>query len=56
VVLALQTLVAAGLGAWLLDEAVGAAHLLGGVAIIGAAALSSRARQRPAPPGAHPPG
>jgi len=41
VVLALQTVVALGLGAWLLGEPVGAAHLLGGSAILVAAALST---------------
>jgi drug/metabolite transporter (DMT)-like permease len=48
VLLALQTLVALALGAWLLDEAVGAVHLLGVVAILSAVALAGRAHERPA--------
>jgi drug/metabolite transporter (DMT)-like permease len=46
VVLALQTLVALFLGAWLLGEAVSAAQIAGGAAILAAAAVSTRARER----------
>jgi drug/metabolite transporter (DMT)-like permease len=48
VLLALQTLVALALGAWLLGEPVGAVHLLGVVAILSAVALAGRAHERPA--------
>jgi drug/metabolite transporter (DMT)-like permease len=47
VLLALQTLVALALGAWLLDEPVGAVHILGVVAILSAVALAGRAQERP---------
>ncbi|WP_407062172.1 EamA family transporter [Blastococcus montanus] len=50
VVLALQTLVALTLGAWLLGEPVGAVQLLGIVAILSAVSLAGRAHQRPAAP------
>ncbi len=46
VVLALQTLVALCFGAWLLGEPVGAAHVLGGPAILVAAALSAMVHER----------
>ncbi len=48
VLLALQTLVALALGAWLLGEPVGAVHLVRVVAILSAVALAGRARERPA--------
>jgi len=41
VVLALETVVALALGGWLLAEPVGAAHVLGGSAILPATALST---------------
>ena len=43
VVLALQTVVALALGAWLLGEPVGAAHVLGGSAILVAVGISTLA-------------
>lgn len=46
VVLALQTLVALWLGAWLLGEPVVAAQVVGGAAILAAAWVSARARER----------
>jgi drug/metabolite transporter, DME family len=46
VVLALQTLVALGLGVWLLGESIVAAQFLAAAAILTAAGLSSRARER----------
>jgi drug/metabolite transporter (DMT)-like permease len=56
VVLALQTVVALWLGAWLLGEPVGVAQVLGGGAILTAAAVSTRARNRaPGPVAAAPP-
>jgi drug/metabolite transporter (DMT)-like permease len=46
VLLALQTLVALALGAWLLDEPVGVAHVVAVVALLSAVALAGRAHAR----------